>query len=149
VSPGPKALTWPSHHVFSRPFVIDNEILMHLRLVKKTRGEVSLYDPVGVDQEGNEITLFDILGTEPDAVPDTVSQNLQVKALERYLETLDPKERLVVEHRFGLGHDRTRTQREIAQCLGISRSYVSRIEKRAVRKLLQDLDPDQVDRLLR
>jgi RNA polymerase sporulation-specific sigma factor len=128
---------------------IENEILMHLRLLKKTRGEVSLYDPVGVDHEGNEITLFDILGTDADEVPDTVAQRLQVTALSQYLSTLDPKERRVVEERFGLGRDHTRTQREIAQALGISRSYVSRIEKRAVRKLLQDLDPDQVDRLLR
>lgn len=121
---------------------IENEILMHLRLLKKTRGEVSLYDPIGVDREGNEITLFDILGSDPEVVPDEVSTHLQVEALKSYLGGLDDKERRVVEERFGIGEKDAHTQREIAKELGISRSYVSRIEKRAVQKLLEDLDPD-------
>ncbi|MGC8488573.1 MAG: sigma-70 family RNA polymerase sigma factor [Clostridia bacterium] len=125
-----------------RTRVIDNEILMYFRLLKKTRGEVSLYDPIGVDREGNEITLFDILGSDPEVVPEEVSTRLQVEALESYLGALDEKERRVIEDRFGLGQRDSQTQREIAKALGISRSYVSRIEKRAVQKLLEDLDPD-------
>src|SRR5579875_2253244 len=116
---------------------------MHLRLLKKTRGEVSLYDPIGVDREGNEITLFDILGSDPEVVPDEVSTHLQVEALKSFLGTLDEKERRVVEDRFGFGDKDAHTQREIAKALGISRSYVSRIEKRAVQKLLEDLDPEE------
>jgi RNA polymerase sporulation-specific sigma factor len=124
--------------------VIDNEILMHLRNLKKVRNEVSLHDPIGVDREGNEITLLDILGSDAEAVPDEVTTHLQIDAVREYLESLDPKERLVVEKRFGLGAFHRTTQREIARKLGISRSYVSRIEKRAVQKLLREIDPDSV-----
>ena len=115
---------------------------MQLRPQRKSRGEVSLYDPIGVDREGNEISLMDILGSEPDLVPEAVATKLQVAALAGYLDSLDPKERRVVQERFGLGTAMRRTQRQIAQSLGISRSYVSRIEKRAVTKLLKEIDPE-------
>ncbi len=118
------------------------EILMQLRNQRKSRGEVSLYDPIGVDREGNEISLMDVLGSEPDLVPEAVTTKLQVAALAGYLEALEPKERRVVQERFGLGAASRRTQRQIAKSLGISRSYVSRIEKRAVTKLLKEIDPD-------
>ncbi|MCW2277297.1 RNA polymerase sporulation sigma factor SigK [Heliophilum fasciatum] len=118
---------------------IENEILMHLRAMKKCRGEVSLYDPIGVDKEGNEITLIDILGTEPDSVADVVENALeQARVLER-LKKLSKRERYVVELRFGLLSGCRQTQREIARNLGISRSYVSRIEKRAVGKLMKEM----------
>jgi RNA polymerase sporulation-specific sigma factor len=88
--------------------------------------------------------LIDVLGSDPDAVPEEVTTALQIRAVRQYLASLDPKERLVVENRFGLGPcDRT-TQRDIARKLGISRSYVSRIEKRAVLKLLREVDPEAV-----
>lgn len=123
------------------------EILMHLRNLKKSRGEVSLYDPIGVDREGNEITLLDILGSDPELVPNEVHTQIQVDALATFLDALDPKERLVVERRFGLGNQaEPYTQRQIARKLGISRSYVSRIEKRAVNKLLKELDPEMHQR---
>lgn len=122
---------------------IENEILMQLRNQRKSRGEVSLYDPIGVDREGNEISLMDILGSEPDLVPEAVTTKLQVAALAGYLESLEPKERRVVQERFGLGTTVRRTQRQIAKSLGISRSYVSRIEKRAVTKLLKEIDPEE------
>lgn len=118
---------------------IENEILMHLRSLKKTRREVSLHDPIGQDKEGNEITLADILGTEMDEVVDAVEFELEKDQIYAHLDALDPREREVILHRFGLVRAEEKTQREIAKELGISRSYVSRIEKRALMKLFQAL----------
>ncbi|ABZ82853.1 RNA polymerase sigma-k factor, putative [Heliomicrobium modesticaldum Ice1] len=118
---------------------IENEILMHLRAMKKMRGEVSLYDPIGVDKEGNEITLIDILGTDPEAVSDIVENALEQARLLSKLKKLSKRERYVIELRYGLLSGCRQTQREIAKNLGISRSYVSRIEKRAIMKLMSDL----------
>ena len=116
---------------------------MHLRSTKKIRSEVSLFDPIGVDREGNEITLSDVLGSDPDVVPDQVAMDVEVQRILRRLRVLGKKERQVLELRFGLFSGRKRTQREIAKMLGISRSYVSRIEKKAVHKLSKELDPDR------
>ncbi|HHX96817.1 MAG TPA: RNA polymerase sporulation sigma factor SigK [Clostridia bacterium] len=118
---------------------IENEILMHLRATKKNRGEVSLYDPIGVDKEGNEIALIDILGTDPDIVPDVVLTNVEFQQVLEKIKYLNPREKRVLEMRFGLNGGYRKTQREIAQQLGISRSYVSRIEKRALEKLIKEL----------
>lgn len=119
---------------------------MHLRLAKKTRSDVSLYDPVGVDREGNEITLIDILGTHAEIVPEIVENKLEQIRLMSKLKRLSRREKKVLEMRFGLnGHSR-QTQREIAKILGISRSYVSRIEKRALSKLVKDFSPDHKDK---
>jgi RNA polymerase sporulation-specific sigma factor len=118
---------------------IENEILMHLRATKKNRGEVSLYDPIGVDKEGNEITLIDILGTHPDVVPDLVQTNVEFQQTLEKIKHLGTRERKVLEMRFGLINGLRKTQREIAKMLGISRSYVSRIEKRALEKLIKEL----------
>ena len=116
---------------------IENEILMHLRVIKRRRSEVSIYDPIGYDREGNEITLMDVLGSEPNVIPDQVVAREEVEILHKELRVLPPKERKVLELRFGLRQER-KTQREIARMLGISRSYVSRIEKRAVTKLARE-----------
>jgi RNA polymerase sporulation-specific sigma factor len=118
---------------------IENEILMHLRSLKRTRGEVSLYDPIGVDREGNEITLLDVLGSDPDVVPDLVGKRLDESKLREKLQSLGGKERQVLELRYGITGGLRKTQREIARMLGISRSYVSRIEKKAVTKLCREL----------
>jgi RNA polymerase sporulation-specific sigma factor len=119
---------------------IENEILMHLRATKRTRTEVSLYDPIGVDREGNEITLMDVLEATPDVeVVDMVGREMDRKRLVHYLSVLDSKERTVLELRYGLRGRISRTQREIARLLGISRSYVSRIEKKAVYRLWREL----------
>lgn len=118
---------------------IENEILMHLRSLKRIRGEVSIYDPIGVDREGNEITLIDILGSDPDIVPELVSKKLEEGKLREKLKKLGGKERQVLELRYGIETGVRKTQREIAKMLGISRSYVSRIEKKAVTKLCRDL----------
>ena len=118
---------------------IENEVLMHLRSRKKTSREMSLYDPIGVDREGNEISLLDVLGTEGDIVADQVEVGVVMEWVRQFVKDLTAKERLVLELRFGInGHERL-TQRDIAKRLEISRSYVSRIEKRAVRKILREL----------
>ncbi|MGI6144596.1 MAG: RNA polymerase sporulation sigma factor SigK [Clostridia bacterium] len=118
---------------------IENEILMHLRATKKNKGEVSLYEPIGVDKEGNEISLIDVLGTHPDIVPDVVQTNVEFQQTLAKIKHLSNRERKVLEMRFGLINGLRKTQREIAKMLGISRSYVSRIEKRALEKLIKDL----------
>lgn len=122
---------------------IENEILMHLRTLKKSRGEVYIYDPIGVDKEGNEITLIDVLGTDPDAVSDMVENYFEQKHLREKVTKLSKRERTVLELRYGLFGTNRRTQREIARLLGISRSYVSRIEKRAIQKLFEDMRGEQ------
>ncbi|MDI6812323.1 MAG: RNA polymerase sporulation sigma factor SigK [Desulfitobacteriaceae bacterium] len=122
---------------------IENEILMHLRSLKKTRGEVSIYDPIGVDKEGNEITLIDVLDSEEEAISDTVENKFEQKALLEKVKKLNRRERLVLSLRYGLMNGPRRTQREIARTLGISRSYVSRIEKRAIEKLLEEMSEGQ------
>lgn len=118
---------------------IENEILMHLRSLKKTKKDVSLHDPIGTDKEGNEITLIDILGSESDDVAETVQMKIEKSKIYAHLDILDEREQEVIRGRFGLdtGGDE-RTQREIAKELGISRSYVSRIEKRALMKLYHE-----------
>ena len=118
---------------------IENEILMHLRSLKKTRKDVSLHDPIGTDKEGNEITLIDILGSGADDLLLTVDLNIEKSKIYRNLDILDDREKEVVVGRFGLDTGgEERTQREIAKELGISRSYVSRIEKRALMKLYHE-----------
>lgn len=121
---------------------IENEILMHLRSSKKTRGEVLLYDPIGSDKEGNEITLLDILGTEADLVVDRVEQRIESERLRDTLGRLSRREKKILELRYGLLDGVRQTQREISKSLGISRSYVSRIEKRAISKLQEQMLAD-------
>ncbi|CCO08844.1 sigma-70 family RNA polymerase sigma factor [Desulforamulus hydrothermalis] len=111
---------------------------MHLRFIKKVKAEVSLYDPIGVDKEGNEISLIDILGTDPEVVSDMVENTFEKKHLMEKVRRLTNREKKVLEMRFGLGTTARKTQREIARTLGISRSYVSRIEKRALNKLTKE-----------
>lgn len=115
---------------------IDNEILMTIRSSKKSKIEVSLQEPIGIDKEGNEISLMDILGTETDEIVEEVDLKLQVKKLYNKMnKVLKDRERVIIELRYGLVNGGCYTQREIAKMLGISRSYVSRIEKRAIKKL--------------
>lgn len=115
---------------------IENEILMLFRNSKKQKSEVYLQDPIGVDKEGNEICLIDVLSSEKDSVIDKVESNLQIKALySKMFEILTERECSIIKMRYGLEDGRCRTQREIASMLKISRSYVSRIEKKALKKL--------------
>lgn len=120
---------------------IENEILMTMRANKKSKGEVSLQEPIGTDKEGNEISLLDILGTETDDISDEVHLKFQKKRLyEAINKVLKDREKRIVELRYGLVDGACKTQREIASMLGISRSYVSRIEKRAIDKLSKALN---------
>lgn len=115
---------------------IVNEILMYLRAKKKTNKEISLYEPIGTDREGNEIKLYDIIEAEEDDVPERIQlrENIQ-KLYEKVENELSQREKLVLKMRYGLYNGEEYTQREIARQLGISRSYVSRIEKSAIEKL--------------
>lgn len=115
---------------------IENEILMMLRAKKKTSKEVSLYEPIGTDREGNEIQLYDIIETSDDDAHTQIALRDDIQTLYDKLESvLSPRERLVLKMRYGLYNQEEYTQREIAKQLGISRSYVSRIEKSAIEKL--------------
>ena len=115
---------------------IENEILMMLRSKKKTSKEISLYEPIGTDREGNEIQLYDIIETDDDDAHSKIALKDDIKTLYTKLESvLSPRERLVLKMRYGLYNQEEYTQREIATQLGISRSYVSRIEKSAIEKL--------------
>lgn len=115
---------------------IQNEILMVMRSGKKEQKEVSLQDPIGTDKEGNSISLLGIMFADEEDVADTVSLKIQVKKLyEAIARTLKTREKTVLQLRYGLYGSAAKTQREIADMLGISRSYVSRIETKAIRKL--------------
>ena len=115
---------------------IENEILMLLRTKKKHSKEVSLYEPIGTDRDGNEIQLFDIIETDEADAQTKITLKDDIHLLYEKLESeLSPRERLVLKMRYGLYNQEEYTQREIADQLGISRSYVSRIEKSAIEKL--------------
>ncbi|MFZ5626572.1 MAG: RNA polymerase sporulation sigma factor SigK, partial [Bacillota bacterium] len=122
---------------------IENEILMHLRATKNRRQEVFLDDPIGQDKEGNEITLNDILGTDPDEISLMVEREFDNKQLLQKVKGLSKRELAVLDMRFGLFGGEERTQKYIARLLGISRSYVSRIEKRAINKLLKEYQQER------
>lgn len=115
---------------------IENEILMSIRSEKRQASEVSLYDPMGTDKDGNDILLSEVLGSDSSAVCDEVIMRINAEQLRKLvIKHLSDRERIVVELRYGLAGRFCMTQREIAQILGISRSYVSRIEKKALGKL--------------
>ena len=121
---------------------IENEILMTLRASRKYKGDVSLQDSVGNDGEGNDITYMDILGTDPDDLENTVIRRVTLEKVHRVLSSLPARERLVLELRYGLLGGKQHPQHEVAQVLGISRSYVSRVEKKAI-SLLRDAIDDR------
>ena len=117
---------------------IDNELLMHFRAKKKTSKEVSLYEPIGTDKEGNQIQHLDVVVSEDEEVVELLEQDRKVRRLNEIIpQTLSGRELFIIINRYGLYGKKTMTQREIARKLGISRSYVSRIEKRAIEKLRQ------------
>lgn len=118
---------------------IENEVLMHLRSTKKLRKEVMLHDPIGSDKEGNTISLIDIFGTDADYVFEQVELKVDQAQLQEKLKNLSQREKKVIELRYGLGNNERKTQREISKAMGISRSYVSRIEKRALTKLQKQM----------
>ncbi|MEL7608608.1 MAG: RNA polymerase sporulation sigma factor SigK [Bacillota bacterium] len=120
---------------------IENEILMSIRTEKKQQGEVSLHDPIGTDRDGNAVSLSDVLGSDPEQVQNDVEIRIASEQLRKIIAAaLTDRERLVVELRYGIMGGRCMAQREIAKLLGISRSYVSRIEKKALNKLNREFD---------
>lgn len=115
---------------------IENEILMYIRSTKKSIGDIFLQDPVGHDFDGNEITVMDVIRSEENPVPDEVGQRIEMAdIIDKMKDVLNERELLILKMRYGLYSGEEITQREIADMLGISRSYVSRIEKKALKKI--------------
>ena len=118
---------------------IENEILMHLRKTSRIRYEISIDEPLNVDWDGNELLLSDILGTEPDIVVRPFEEQSDRNSLYEAVTHLTPRERRIVELRFGLCGQEEKTQKQVADLLGISQSYISRLEKRIIKRLQKDM----------
>lgn len=114
---------------------IDNEILMHLRKIKRKRGEVSFEDSLSYDSDGNELHLEDILGTEKDIVTKGLDEELDRNIMLEEIQKLNSRDREIIELRYGLNNKKEMTQKDVAILLGISQSYISRIEKKVIKKL--------------
>lgn len=119
---------------------IENEILMYLRKNSNTRTEVSIDEPLNVDWDGNELLLSDILGTDNDVICKGIEDEVDKKLLSAALTKLSGRERKIMELRFGLGNRREKTQKEVADMLGISQSYISRLEKRIIGRLKKEIN---------
>ncbi len=118
---------------------IENEILMVLRKTNRLKLEVSFDEPLNTDWDGNELLLSDILGTEPDLVSKDLDADIEKQMLHTAIQTLNPREKYIVGLRYGLGEDKEHTQKEVADLMGISQSYISRLEKRIIGKLREEL----------
>lgn len=119
---------------------IENEILMYLRRTSKTRLEVSIDEPLNVDWDGNELLLSDILGTDDDVISRDIEDEIDKKLLKKAMETLTEREKLIISLRFGLnGREEEKTQKEVANLLGISQSYISRLEKKIIHRLKKEM----------
>lgn len=120
---------------------IENEILMYLRRTNKTKMEVSIDEPLNVDWDGNELLLSDILGTDEDVIYRDIEDEVDRKMLKKALAVLTPRERMIIELRFGLNSDSGEelTQKEVADMLGISQSYISRLEKKIIKRLKREM----------
>ena len=119
---------------------IENEILMYLRKASNRRIETSIDEPLNTDGEGNELLLGDVLGTEPDSVGIGIEQDDEKNMLYRAVNRLSDREKLIMQMRFGLLDGTERTQKEVADIIGISQSYISRLEKRIIKRRRQDLE---------
>ena len=118
---------------------IENEILMHIRKIAGQKAEVSLDEPINTDWDGNELLLSDVLGTDGDIVMRPMEEDAEQQLLREALARLPERERRIVSLRFGLGGRPEKTQKEVADLLGISQSYISRLEKRIMQRLRRDL----------
>lgn len=118
---------------------IENEILMYLRRNAKLRYEVSFDEPLNVDWDGNELLLSDILGTEPDVVYTEIEDGVEKDLMQTCIDKLCAREKMIMEMRFGLNGQKERTQKQVADCLGISQSYISRLEKRIIKQLRTEI----------
>ena len=113
---------------------------MYLRRNSKTKLEVSIDEPLNVDWDGNELLLSDILGTEEDLVYKDIEDEVDLNLLEQAMDILSDRERTIIELRYGIGHDdEEMTQKEVADLLGISQSYISRLEKKIIRRLRKEM----------
>ena len=119
---------------------IENEILMFLRKSAQLKNEISLDDPLNVDWDGNELLLSDLLGSDPDVVHRDIEQEAEKQVLLDAVRRLQPRERQIMELRFGLFNAKEHTQKEVADVLGISQSYISRLEKRIIARLKKDME---------
>lgn len=119
---------------------IENEILMYLRRNNKVRTEISIDEPLNVDWDGNELLLSDILGTENDVIHRNLENEIDKELLENALKKLSIREKKIVALRFGLGNGIEKTQKEVADMLGISQSYISRLEKRIIGRLKKEMN---------
>ena len=117
---------------------IENEILMYIRKTANQKTEISLDEPINMDCDGNELLLSDILGTDEDAISRPLEEDVDKKVLRQALETLPPREQEIVFLRFGLEGRKELTQKEVAQAMGISQSYISRLEKRILQRLRKE-----------
>ena len=117
---------------------IENEILMQLRRTNKTRTEVSFDEPLNVDWDGNELKLSDVMGTEEDIIYQKIEEDIDRTLLSLAMSKLSDRERVIVELRFGLAGQEEKTQKEVADLLGISQSYISRLEKKILRRLSKE-----------
>ncbi|OUM87786.1 MAG: sporulation sigma factor SigE [Bacillus thermozeamaize] len=117
---------------------IENEILMYLRRNNKTRSEVSFDEPLNVDWDGNELLLSDVLGTDSDMIYRNLDEEIDRALLHKALDKLSERERMIMELRFGLDGGEERTQKDVAELLGISQSYISRLEKRIINRLRKE-----------
>jgi RNA polymerase sporulation-specific sigma factor len=118
---------------------IENEILMHLRRNNRTKAEVSFDEPLNIDWDGNELLLSDVLGTDNDVIYRHLEEEVDRNLLHTAVSKLSPRERKIMELRFGLRGAREKTQKEVADLLGISQSYISRLEKRIIRRLRKEI----------
>ena len=118
---------------------IENEILMYLRKSCNTRTDISIDEPLNVDWDGNELLLSDILGSEPDLVNKDIEENDEKDLLIKSISKLNERERMIMEMRFGIGNKDEFTQKEVADMLGISQSYISRLEKKIIERLKKEL----------
>ncbi len=118
---------------------IENEILMYLRRNMKTKIEVSLDEPLNIDWDGNELLLSDVLGTEADMIYKQIEEEVEKKLLFQAMLKLSPREKKIIQLRFGLEDGNEKTQKEVADVLGISQSYISRLEKRILRRLKREI----------
>ena len=119
---------------------IENEILMYLRRNNKIRSEVSFDEPLNIDWDGNELLLSDVLGTDNDIITKDIEANVDRKLLSKALLQLSDREKQIMELRFGLAGEEEKTQKDVADMLGISQSYISRLEKRIIKRLRKEFN---------
>lgn len=126
---------------------VSNEILMYFRSNKKNNNNISLNDSIGFDKDGNEINLIDMIKDGGSDIADVLHTKNNIELLQKYLNILNEREQLIIKKRYGLELRKEQTQKEIAKEMGISRSYVSRIEKRALTKMLKEFKKSKNDKL--